>query len=58
MKKYRVIVRFDGAIGYDVEAENAEDAEEKAFDLFDDEYDSNVVKSICNTDAESEEISD
>ncbi len=56
MKKYKVIVSFEGAKRYCVEAENAKDAEEKALDLFDDDDDASVRDGICNTEAEVDAV--
>lgn len=51
MKKFRVVVNFSGAIGYDVEAETQEEAEQKAMDMFGDEYDSTITQNIADIGA-------
>ena len=55
MKKYNVTVIFDGAVSYHVEADSVEEAEEKAYDLFEREDPRRVSGNVMNTDAETTE---
>lgn len=51
MKTFRVIVSFYGSIGYDVEAETREEAEQAALDMFADEERRDVVNAIADIKA-------
>lgn len=53
MNKYRVIIGFSGAIGYDVKAGTPEEAEDKARELFEDET-GDAVRN-CITESETVE---
>lgn len=51
-KKFNVTVCYDGAISYNITAENEEQAKEKAISLFKTEDESTIAKNVYNTDTE------
>lgn len=50
MKKYNVIVHYEGAIGIEVDAENEEKAEELAKRAFDEISDAELIANLADID--------
>ena len=48
MKTFRVVVGFYGSIGYDIEAETKEEAEQAALDMFGDEERIDIADAITD----------
>ena len=48
MKQYRVIVHYEGGWRFDIEAENKDEAEDKAMELFGDLDDRELVANIAD----------
>lgn len=42
MNKYKVVIHYEGALKYIVEADSLEEAEEKAYELYNSEEDNDV----------------
>ena len=49
-KIYRVVIHYEGAVYFDVEAENTTQAERLAEDLFDDMSDRELVANLASID--------
>ena len=52
MAKYAVKINFCGSIQFHVEAEHESEAQTKAEDMFDELSSADVVRAICEVDAE------
>lgn len=49
-KMYRVVIHYEGAVGFEIEAENEEKAEQLAERYFDDMDDRELVANLCEID--------
>ena len=48
-KKYRVIIHFEGAMDYEIEASNEDEAKEKAKTMFAEEDDRIIISEIADS---------
>ena len=46
-KMYKVVIHYDGAVDFEIEAENTTEAEQLAEELFDDMDDRELVANLC-----------
>ena len=51
MKKYRVIIHYEGAVAFNVKADNEAKAEQLAEELFDKMSDSELIAGLCEIGA-------
>lgn len=49
MSKYKVIIHYEGALNYTVEADNLDEAEAKACELFDSEDNDRFAECIADS---------